>query len=124
MTYNTKIGSIIRWIARVLGSLIIAFILFFLIAHLFGEDESGNGFKNTSEVISFILFPVSTLIGLGLAFKWEGLGGIITTIGMVGLFVMRPDLLDSIYLIIPLIPGILYITYWLMGKGKEVKHRQ
>ena len=104
MTDKIKIKAIVRWVARILGSLILAFVLFFLLAQIFGEDESGNGFQNTKEVISFLFFPISTLIGLSLAFKWEGLGGIITIVGMTGLFVIRPDLLNSIYMTIPIIP--------------------
>lgn len=126
MTVQNKIPTIIRWIARISGSLILAFILFFLLAHIFGEDESGNGFKNTVEVISFLFFPISTLIGLSLALKWDGLGGIITISGMIGLFVIRPDLLNGIYMTIPIIPGILYTMYWLMTKNKKqhtTKHK-
>ena len=116
MTDTKKIATTIRWIARISGSLILAFILFFLLAHIFGEDESGNGFQNTKEVILFLFFPISTLIGLSLALKWEGLGGIITIVGMIGLFVIRPDLLNVIYMLLPIVPGILYTIYWLMTK--------
>ena len=119
MTDQNKIATIIIWIARISGSLILAFMLFFLLAHIFGEEESGNGFRNTKEVISFLFFPIGTLIGLSLAFKWEGLGGIITIVGMIGLFVVRPDLLNSIYMTIPIIPGILYTIYWLITKNKK-----
>ena len=124
MTDQNKITTIIRWVARILGSLILAFVLFFLLAYIFGEDESGNGFRNTKEVISFLFFPVSTFIGLSLAFKWEGLGGIITIVGIIGLFVVRPDLLNSIYMTIPIIPGVLYTIYWLMTKNKIGNSRQ
>lgn len=119
-----KIAITIRWIARISGSLILAFILFFLLAHVFGEDESGNGFQNTKEVITFLFFPISTSIGLSLALKWEGLGGIITVAGMIGLFALRPDLLNnkfSINMAIPLIPGVLYIAYWLIKKQTQNK---
>lgn len=116
MTKQSKFTTTIRWIARISGSLILAFILFFILAYLFGEDESGDGFRNTNEVLSFIFFPVSTLVGLGLAYKWEGLGGIITIIGVIALFIVRPDLLNSILMAIPVIPGVLYSTYWIMKK--------
>lgn len=115
MANQNRITTAIRWIARITGSLILVFILFFLIANIFGENESGNGFQNNREVISFIFFPVFTCIGLSLALKWEGLGGTITIVAMIGLFVVRPDLLISI-MIIPIIPGILYTIYWLATK--------
>ena len=118
MKDKSKIGTIIRWVARISGSMILIFIAFFVVAHIFGEEESGNGFRNTKEVIIFLFFPISTLIGLSLALKWVGLGGIITTVGMIGLFILRPDLLNSI-VAIPIIPGILCIIYWLMTKTKK-----
>lgn len=116
MADQSKTASTLRWIARITGSLILAFVLFFIFAYLFGEDQSGNGFQNTSEIIAFIFFPVSMVLGLSLAFKWEGLGGFITIIGMIGLFIIRPDLLHNFYMAIPLIPGSLYFIYWLMTR--------
>ena len=73
-------------------------------------------FQNTKEVITFFFFPISTFIGLSLALKWEGQGGIITIGGMIGLFAMRPDLLTGMYMMIPIIPGILYTIFWFMTK--------
>ena len=116
MANQNKFTSSILWIARITGSLILAFVLLFILAYLFGEDESGNGFQNTKEVISFIFFPISTIVGLSLAFKWEGFGGLITLIGMLGLFILRPHLLKSLYMAIPVIPGALYTTYWFLTK--------
>lgn len=113
MTNRIKFKTTIRWIARISGSLILAFVLFFLLAYLFGEDESGNSFRNANEVITFIFFPVSTVLGLSLAYKWEGLGGFITLSGMFGLFIIRPDLINGVYMAIPIFPGILYTIYWL-----------
>ena len=123
MKKEIKTITFIRWTARILGSLILLFILFFLFAHLFGEEESGEGFRNTQEVIMFLFFPISTFLGLSLALKWEGLGGIITTLGIIGLFVLRPDLIPKgLYIAAPIVPGILYIMYWLMTKKSKPAH--
>lgn len=116
---NQRLTTIILWTARILGSIIIAFVLFFLIAHVFGNNESGEGFRDSKEIITFLLFPISTVIGLAIAWKWEGLGGIITTVGMIGLFSLRPELLNSFYIVIPIIPGLLFIAYWLITKNNE-----
>ena len=119
MKDQNKTATVIRWTARILGSLFLAFVLFFLIAYTFGSDESGEGFRSTGEFITFLFFPISTVIGLGLAWKWEGLGGFITVSGMVGLFSMRPDLLASPYMLVPAIPGILYGIYWQMTRTRH-----
>ncbi|MFT6998177.1 MAG: hypothetical protein ACJAQ4_001937 [Cryomorphaceae bacterium] len=114
MVNQNKIATITCWIARISGSLILAFILFFVLAHVLGDDESGNGFQSTVEVITFLFFPISTLIGLSLALKWPGLGGLITMGGMIGLFIIRPELIRAIFIVIPIILGLLYTIYWLM----------
>lgn len=119
---NQRLTTIILWIARILGSIIIAFVLFFLIAHVFGNNESGEGFRDSKEIITFILFPIGTLIGLVIAWKWEGLGGLITTVSMIGLLILRPELWDSFFIVIPIIPGFLFIIYWFISKNnKNVK---
>ena len=119
MKNQKKTLNTIRWIARIWGSLILAFVLFFVLGSIFGHEESGGGFENTSEVITFIFFPISSIIGLGIALKWEGLGGLITIGGIIGLFVMRPDLISNLYLITGITPpGILYILYWYLSKGQ------
>lgn len=117
MKNQSKIANIILWIARLWGTLISAFVLFFVIALIFGDPESGEGLVNTSDVVIFIFFPVSTIVGLALALKWEGLGGLITTIGLIGLFILRTDLISSPFFIFGIIPpGILYMVYWYLTK--------
>lgn len=119
MKNQKKTLNTIRWIARIWGSLILAFVLFFVLVSIFGDEESGEGFQNTSEVITFIFFPISSIIGLSIALKWEGLGGLITIGGIIGLFVMRPDLISNLYLIAGIAPpSILYILYWYLPKGQ------
>lgn len=115
MKHHPTSYKLILWSARIISSLILAFVLTFVIAHIFGDDESGEGFRNTGEVMAFIFFPVSTIIGLMLAYKWEGIGGIVATIGILALFAIRPDLILSIFPLF-LLPGALYITYWILTK--------
>jgi len=52
-----------------LGTIILSFILFFTIAHIFGEEEAGEKFLDSEETITFIFFPISSIIGITLAFK-------------------------------------------------------
>ena len=116
MKNPTKRLAILRWSARITGSLILAFILFMLLAHLFGNTESGSGFNGTKDIITFILFPISSVIGLSLALKWEGIGGFTTIIGMVALIIVRPDLLAAYLVLAPLVPGFLYAFYWVYAR--------
>lgn len=124
----------ILWIARIWGGLILAFVLFFLIAHILeafnGETQNGGGFANIQEVIAFIGFPICTIIGLAIAYKREGLGGLIASLGLVLMlivltyFMPRPEntnILDfikkfSIFIFYIFPPGLLYLIYWFLNR--------
>lgn len=119
MANKEKIANAIRWIARIWGTLILAFVLFFLIADIIGGTESGGGLRK-DEILSFIFFPVSTLLGLAIALKWEGLGGLVATLGIIGLFIIRFDLISDVVFIAGIAPpGILYLVYWFLSKNRS-----
>lgn len=117
MKNQTKTANIIRWIARIWGTTILAFVLFFLFANIFGSEESG-GIRDVKEAISAIS-GIFAIIGLAIALKWEGLGGLLTIIGLTGLFIVRFDLISNPYIIGGIAPpGILYLIYWYLTKGQ------
>lgn len=112
----------IRLLALIWGSLILAFVLFFLIAHIM-EDKSAvmQGFRS-SEIHIFLLFPISTIIGLSLAYKWPKLGGAITLIGIIGLMLFRPDLSSNPYFLFGITPpAILYFVYGTLEQRRLSK---
>jgi len=118
MKNQKKTINIIRWIARIWGTSILAFVLFFLFANIFGTEGGGNGFNNNS--ISFIFFPISSIIGLAIALKWEGLGGLIATVGIIVFFILRSDLISDPFFICGIAPpGVLYLVYWYLSKGQK-----
>jgi len=115
--YKTKTITILLWIARIWGSVIFAFVLFFLIAHLFGNEESSDNPISIKDKITFVLFPLGTIIGLAVALKWEGLGGFIASLSLLILFAIRVDLVQSIIFPIGIFPpGLLYLVYWFLQK--------
>ena len=106
-------ASSVLWAARIWGSLILAFVLFFLVASFFGEW--GEGLRDPRELLVFLAFPVSTIVGLAVAWRREGLGGLITTIGMIIAFALRPDLIRQLFFSVGVLgPGILYLAYWAL----------
>ena len=112
-----KLNTILLWLARISGTLVLAFVLFFVLAYTIGPEEQGGGPLSTHDMVTFIFFPVSTIVGLALALKWEGIGGAITVFGMISLIVIRPDLASSaLIMAIGLIPGLLYLSYWLLSR--------
>ena len=82
-----------------------------------GSEES-NGFQSTQEVLMFICFPITTCIGLFMAFRWEGLGGLVATLSLLGLGFLDPDVFlgSSPFFIIFSIPGMLFILYWVLER--------
>ena len=105
-----QLRKILRWIARIWGSAVAAFVLFFLLADVF-SGGTANGLS-TKEIFTFICFPLSPVIGFILAWKWEFWGGMIGLLGMVVLVILRPDLITSYWLIgLVLIPALIFI--WL-----------
>jgi hypothetical protein len=117
---STKFLSILHRITLIWGGIVFAFLAYMLGAHLLGAmmgEGSGEGFRDTKELISFICFPVGVTIGLGLALKWNGLGGLIATISMIGLYIGRPDLILDLMFLIILIPGLLNILSWYMSRN-------
>ncbi|MBT8258191.1 MAG: hypothetical protein HKN00_12395 [Flavobacteriaceae bacterium] len=116
MATKQQATGVILWIARILAILEIGFILFFLLADLLNGDSGGEGLDSLSEFIDFAFFPVMPLIGLLLALKWPALGGMISTLGFVGLSVVRPDLISDPTIMVLAIPGILFLVAWILGK--------
>ena len=115
-------NTLVLWTARAWGTAILGMVLLFLIPGIFGA-EAGEGFRDAREVLSFVLFPVCTVVGLSLAYKWAGLGGLVATVGMVGLFGLRPDLIGSPWFTAAIAPpGILYLVYWAMRRTAHRNH--
>ena len=86
-----------------------------LSAHMFGDGEEG-GPMSRSDQWSFAFFPIGLSVGLLLAYKWEGLGGLVATASMAALFVIRMDLLRSGYMTLIALPGLLYLLYWWLQR--------
>jgi len=91
--------------------------LFFVLAHLFGDEGLGLDNISNQEKITFLFFPISTIVGLLIAYKNELIGGSITTLGMIGLLIMMPELLTNPHMIIGIIPpGIMYLVFWFLSR--------
>ncbi|QQR87395.1 MAG: hypothetical protein IPJ76_03995 [Flavobacteriales bacterium] len=107
----------VYWLARVTGTLLLGFLLFMLFGHLSGDANGPNAweFNNKADMLSFLLFPVCTSIGLALAYKWELLGGALVVLSLAGLLVLRPDLLRPQFLWLA-VPGLLYVVHAMVAR--------
>jgi len=125
MKSKNQLTRIILITARILGSISLLFLVFMVGAHLigaiFGKEPSGNGFQSIAEVLSFICFPVIIMIGLALAWKWEGLGGLIVLIGILCFHIIRPDLIFNPMIDGLAFPGLLFLLFWALNRKNKDK---
>lgn len=108
---------LLRGLALVSGSLVLAFLLWMLVGHLVGNANGPHGmrFSSASERAAFLFFPVGTIVGLALAYKWELPGGVLVLISLTGLFALRPDLLPTAFWLWGL-PAVFYLGHWWLGR--------
>ena len=111
----------LRWILRGLSGLIIGFsLMMFIGEYFFGESPSEPLSK--SSMIGLSIAGIG-LLGLGLAWKWELLGGIIGLIPFFVLALMDPSILQSQLMFIWPLTALLFIVYWFLNKKKTAKKK-
>lgn len=126
---NATSISIIRWMARIIGTLMVAFTLIIFIGEtLDSYNKHGAAAFDTFDtlmIITFIFWGVG-LAGLILALWKEGLGGIVSLVSLI-IFIFLVDanpkinVSVSIAVIILLIPSILYLCYWWLTRKSSNK---
>lgn len=106
----------LRWGARSLSALILLFWGFFIVAHLVGDAGRASRPLNTNDYLIMTTLGIS-LTGLGLAWKWELAGGLLT-LGAVLLCALT----NWRVLVFPgtLIPvtACLFLLSWWMNKAR------
>ena len=113
---SRKSLEVLHWAARIWGLIGIVFLGFMVGAHLIealfiSKEPISKGFNSTTDLISFLCFPISTLVGLVIAFKWMRFGGLITTIGIIAFHFIRPDLILDPMIDGLAFPGLLFLIY-------------
>jgi hypothetical protein len=113
---NFKIISLptLRIITKIWSFLSVAFISFFIVAHLF-DNEFGT-FNSTNEFIQFLFFPIGTTLGMIISWKWEGIGGFITTMSIILFHILDINYTLNFYIDGLSFPGILFLLCWIWNK--------
>jgi hypothetical protein len=96
----------------------LAFVLFFLFGHIFGDPESGEGFRTFRDIIVFACFPVAAVIGLSVAYFRPFWGGLIATTGFAVFATIDPSAfsLENPYFLLMTVPGVIYIIHHFVSK--------
>jgi len=113
-------STIVRWIARILSILSIGMLLLFF----FGEADFSQPFHlSTQEWILVTFFPLGVMVGMILGWWREGLGGLITTIGLLGFYLV--DILftgtppGGPFFLLFSLPGLLFGVIWLLERRRS-----
>ena len=117
-----KIEFRLRWIARIWSIVIIVFTLIMLIGYAVNWVKTGTAdpyaMKDYPAIENLIpLTLILSVLGLGLAWRWEGLGGVIN-IGFylanlaVHFWMISPRPYPYPIAIALLTPGILFLVCW------------
>jgi hypothetical protein len=110
---ESKTTRVIRRTARILGILLILLTLTFIIVEIMTE---GN--PNSEPIpIVMIMSGVFILGGLGLAWKWELVGALISLVGFVGVGILNSDAMAMPMMYLFSIIAILFLICWWLSKS-------
>ncbi len=119
---KTKLLTRIKWVSRIWGIVYIIFFLFMLIGYAIMDQPSPDDTVNplgTRVVIAFI-FLFGYFAGLILAWKWEGLGGLIAITCIISFAITIQNMPVHIYMLMA-IPALLFLICWLLSRGVTIK---
>ncbi len=117
---RTKSYKELRWILRGLSGLIIAFFLLMFIGESLNSESSEP--MSANSILQLSVMGIG-LIGLGLAWKWELIGGIIALVTFIVLAIINPTVLQSSLLLIYPATAILFIVLWAISRNTTVKKK-
>ena len=116
-----NLPSLIRRIARIWSIVCFGFFVFIIIMEIL-YPHGGEGWRPRDMVLAAFI-PIGVFLGMALAWRWEGLGGALTTLSVIGfylaMFILDGDLprLGVFAMLIPLIiPGILFLISWALHR--------
>ncbi|NQT58884.1 MAG: hypothetical protein HQ557_07880 [Bacteroidetes bacterium] len=133
---RNRVTKRIRWIARIWGILILAYALAMFIGYAGNWITTGTADPYAVEGYPPIevlppIFMFLSALGLGIAWRWERLGGIITLVfqlAVLFLLLMNNPITHNFprsaipYLMSLIIaaPGVLFLVYWWRSKKRGV----
>ena len=117
-----KCSSIaLRWMARILGSLLVILVLTIVIGE--GFFYSGDGLPNPFAQplpVAIELFGMATMwVGCIIGWKWQGVGAILTIVGIMTFHVIEKRLLLMGAFPLFDLAAILFLFSWLLNKQQK-----
>jgi len=107
-------ATILRWLARLLSSLVILFVVLEVLG-----DHSPRG-PSRAEWIAIGFFPGALCLGFVVGWWREGLEALIATLGIVGFYVWstasRGQIPHGPWFIVVWSPAVVFLASWLMHR--------
>ncbi len=112
-----KTARVIRWTARILGLALIVLTLAFIIPSLMSDQEP------TAEPtpIIMILAGVFMIGGLGLSWKLELIGALLSLVGYIVVGILNPDVMKLPMMYLYPLTAILFLICWWLSKSQSTK---
>ena len=114
---STRSLIILRWLARIIGTIAIALFLLFFVADCVKKGRIAI----ESDRILMTAFMLLAFIGLGIAWKREGIGGATALGGLIGFTLFAPASLSegAVLVIAGLygLPALLFLYCWFRTRN-------
>ena len=125
----------IRWVARIWGALIVVYALIMLIGYGWNWVTTGVADPHVVEDVPLVTYVGLALmvlgaLALGIAWRWERLGGIITVVSQLvfltlslfeGPIGMNPHFVVPCLMSIAVAtPGILFLVCWWRSRKRTI----
>jgi hypothetical protein len=116
MAANETSRSIVRWAARLTGGSSLAFMLFFVGAHIFGDSQGPA--PTASERVGLAFFPTGLIVGLAIAFFRAKTGALTALASFAGFhvwhFARAGDLPAGPFFVLLTAPAVLFLISGLL----------
>lgn len=109
MKYDLPILTVARWTARIIGTLILLLIAIFAI----GEGVPNPLTLSPREILLFAALA-TMIVGQIVAFRWEGIGGVLILGGFAFFSIVNHRISINIVFGPWLLTGLIYLACWWM----------
>jgi hypothetical protein len=117
-------ATALRWTARIIGTLfVVVFVAFFVTDAVQKETRAIE-----SDVLPATFSLFLAFMGLIIAWKWEGVGGLVALGGLILYCILglRTDVKPAATIFVAgiyALPAILFLVYWRQTKREDPKSR-
>ena len=123
MDEQTRLDDVRRFVKTVVG--IFAGLTVFMVAGY--AIQRGYLLPEGKDAITYLFSPIGYTLGLLIALKWEGVGGLVNLASVIGwhvsLSIVQGSSIASFAIYLLALPGLVFIGLWFAAR-KERRERE